>query len=103
MFSIFGNRKCVIAREMTKYYETFYRGDLNEFKNIKNNLKGEITIILSSPEKKNEELDINDNELKKIISFTKEKLSTKDLSELLSIIYKKPKKFFYSKLIKSIR
>ena len=52
MFSIFGNRKCVIAREMTKYYETFYRGDLNEFKNIKNNLKGEITIILSSPEKK---------------------------------------------------
>ena len=54
MFSIFGNRKCVIAREMTKYYETFYRGDLNEFKNIKNNLKGEITIILSSPEKKNE-------------------------------------------------
>ena len=103
MFSIFGNRKCVIAREMTKYYETFYRGDLNEFKNIKNNLKGEITIILSSPEKKNEELDINDNEIKKIISFTKEKLSTKDLSELLSIIYKKPKKFFYSKLIKSIR
>jgi len=73
------------------------------FKNIKNNLKGEITIILSSPEKKNEELDINDNEIKKIISFTKEKLSTKDLSELLSIIYKKPKKFFYSKLIKSIR
>ena len=55
------------------------------------------------PEKKNEELDINDNEIKKIISFTKEKLSTKDLSELLSIIYKKPKKFFYSKLIKSIR
>ncbi|MBH71126.1 MAG: hypothetical protein CMI97_01390 [Pelagibacteraceae bacterium] len=53
--------------------------------------------------KKNEELDINDNEIKKIISFTKEKLSTKDLSELLSIIYKKPKKFFYSKLIKSIR
>ena len=103
MFSIFGNRKCVIAREMTKYYETFYRGDLNEFKNIKNNLKGEITIILSSPEKKNEELDINDNEIKKIISFTKEKLSTKDLSELLSIIYKKPKRFFYSKLIKSIR
>ena len=66
-------------------------------------IKGEITIILSSPEKKNEELDINDNEIKKIISFTKEKLSTKDLSELLSIIYKKPKKFFYSKLIKSIR
>jgi len=50
MFLIFGNRKCVIARELTKYYETFYRGNLNKFKKIKKNLKGEITIIISSPE-----------------------------------------------------
>ena len=105
MFSIFGNRKCVIARELTKYYETFYRDDLNKFKNIKNNLKGEITIIIEPPKKggNKENSDIDNDEIKKIISFTKKKLSTKDLSELLSIIYKKPKKFFYTKLIKSIR
>ena len=105
MFSIFGNRKCVIARELTKYYETFYRGDLKKFKNIKENLKGEITIIISSCEnKKNKEKsDIEEDEVKKIISFTEKKLSTKNLSELLSIIYKKPKKFFYTKLIKTIR
>ena len=105
MFSIFGNRKCVIARELTKYYETFYRGNLNKFKKIKKNLKGEITIIISSPEnKKNiEKYEIDDDEIKKIISLTKKKFSTKDLSELLSIIYKKPKKIFYTKLIKSIR
>jgi len=104
MFSIFGNRKCVIARELTKYYETFYRGDLIKFKNIKENLKGEITIIISPPENKKKEVSNIDNvEIKKIISFTKKKLSTKDLSELLSIIYKKPKKIFYTKLIKTIR
>ena len=105
MFSIFGNRRCVIARELTKYYETFYRGDLNKFKNIKNNLKGEITIIIEPPKKEEnkENSDIDNDEIKKIISFTKKKLGTKDLSELLSIIYKKPKKFFYTKLIKSIR
>ena len=104
MFSIFGNRKCVIARELTKYYETFYRGDLIKFKNIKENLKGEITIIISPPENKKKEISNIDNvEIKKIISFTKKKLSTKDLSELLSIIYKKPKKIFYTKLIKTIR
>ena len=105
MFSIFGNRKCVIARELTKYYETFYRGDLKKFKNIKENLKGEITIIISHCEnrKNKEKSDIDEDEVKKIISFTKKKLSTKNLSELLSIIYKKPKKFFYTKLIKSIR
>ena len=104
MFSIFGNRRCVIARELTKYYETFYRGDLNKFKNIKNNLKGEITIIIEPPknEKNKEKSDIDD-EIKKIISFIEKKLSTKDLSKLLSIIYKKPKKFFYTKLIKTIR
>ena len=102
MFSIFGNRKCVIARELTKIYETFYRGNLEEFKKIKKNLKGEITIIIGSPEKKEslEKYGINEDEIKKIILLTKKKFSTKDLSILLSIIYKKPKKFFYTKLIK---
>ena len=33
-------------------------------------------------------------------SFSKNKISTKNLSTLLSIIYKKPKKFFYSQAIK---
>ena len=105
MSLVFGNRKCVIARELTKYYETFYRGDLNKFKKMDQHLKGEITIIVSSSKeiKKNKNLDIKDDEIKKIISFASDKLSTKDLSELLSIVFKKPKKFFYTKLVKSIR
>ena len=103
MFSVFGNRRCVIARELTKYYETFYRGDLNKFKKIKINLKGEITIIISSAVNGKNKSDISDDKIEKIILFAKKKLSTKDLSELLSIIYKQPKKFFYTKLIKSIR
>ena len=79
MYSIFGNRKCVIARELTKYYETFYRDDLNKFKNIKNNLKGEITIIIESPKKggNKENSDIDNDEIKKIISFTKKNLVQK--------------------------
>ena len=102
MFSVFGNRKCVIARELTKIYETFYRGNLEEFKKIKKNLKGEITIIIGSPEKKEslEKYGIDEDEIKKIILLTKKKFSTKDLSILLSIISKIPKKFFYTKLIK---
>ena len=102
MFSVFGNRKCIIARELTKIYETFYRGNLEEFKKIKENLKGEITIIIGSPENKEnlEEYEIDEDQIKKIILLTKKKFSTKDLSILLSIIYKKPKKFFYTKLIK---
>jgi len=104
MFSVFGNRKCVIARELTKYYETFYRGDLKKLKNEKKNLKGEITIVISPPKSAvDEENVVFNDDIKKIIALTKKKIGTKDLSELLSIIYKKPKKFFYTKLIKSIR
>ena len=106
MILVFGNRKCVIAREMTKYYETFYRGDLEKFKKIDKDLKGEITIILSKSEnKKNTELNSNieDNKYEKIMSILKGKISTKDLSNLLSLIYKKPKRFFYTKLIKNIK
>ena len=51
IYSIFGNRECFIAREITKYYETFYRGDLLKFKNMKKKLKGEITVLIA-PKKK---------------------------------------------------
>tara|TARA_B100001123_G_C15153153_1_gene964328 strand:- start:348 stop:1205 length:858 start_codon:yes stop_codon:yes gene_type:complete len=104
MFLIYGNREYVVARELTKYYETFYRGKLGDFKKIKEVFKGEITIIVS-PEKnkKQKKFGTNNDEIEKIILFAKEKLSTRDLSDLLSIIYKKPKKFFYTKLIKSVR
>ena len=70
----------------------------------KKNLKGEITIVISPPKSAvDEENVVFNDDIKKIIALTKKKIGTKDLSELLSIIYKKPKKFFYTKLIKSIR
>ena len=76
MFSVFGNRKCVIARELTKIYETFYRGNLEEFKKIKKNLKGEITIIIGSPEKKEnlEKYGIDEDEIKKNNTPNKKKI-----------------------------
>ena len=43
----FKDRSIFIAREMTKIYETFYRGNLGEFHNFKNDFKGEITVVLS--------------------------------------------------------
>ena len=104
MLSIFGNRKCVVSRELTKYYETFYRGDLKKIsmESLKINLKGEITVIIDKPdeESSSEKIILENEKLKKIFSFSKNKISTKNLSTLLSIIYKKPKKLFYSHAIK---
>jgi len=69
---------------------------------LKINLKGEITVIIDKPdeESSSEKIILENEKLKKIFSFSKNKISTKNLSTLLSIIYKKPKKFFYSQAIK---
>ena len=95
MLSIFGNRKCIVSREMTKYYETFYRGNL---KNIFNK-----NLNIPTEENDNGPFVFENEKLKKIFSFSKNKISTKHLASILSIIYKKPKKFFYSQAIKYIK
>ena len=46
MAEVFGNRKVVIARELTKKYEEYIRSTLDELSKQELNLKGEITIIL---------------------------------------------------------
>jgi len=70
MLSIFGNRKCVVSRELTKYYETFYRGDLKKIsmESLKINLKGEITVIIDKPdeESSSEKIILENEKLKKI-------------------------------------
>ena len=51
MLDIFGNRKISISREITKKFETIYRGNLNDIiKNIPE--KGEFVIIVSGNDEK---------------------------------------------------
>ena len=63
----FGDRKIVIAKEMTKMHEKFIRGDVSQVNNLVNNfsdqeLKGEFTVVLSSKNKqKNIMNEINDS------------------------------------------
>ena len=40
-------REVFIAREMTKIHETFYRFNLDKFSGFKENLKGELTVVIS--------------------------------------------------------
>jgi 16S rRNA (cytidine1402-2'-O)-methyltransferase len=48
----FAGREILIARELTKLHETFYRGDLSEIDLSKLKLKGELTIVISKKKKK---------------------------------------------------
>ena len=42
----------MIGKEITKIHENFLRNDIDKFQLLKNSLKGEITMVVSSTEKK---------------------------------------------------
>lgn len=48
-FSNLGERQIIVARELTKQFETIYRGTINEIKQKlnKNNLLGEFVVVIS--------------------------------------------------------
>ena len=48
----FSDRKIVIAKEMTKLHENFYRENLKSFKGFKKTIKGELTVVLSKKEER---------------------------------------------------
>ena len=97
MFEVLGNRKAVIARELTKVNEEYIRGTLSEFKDIDElSLKGEMVILIEG----NAENDfLSDSEISaKVEYFMKKGLSRKDsiqvVSELYSISKNKIKELF---------
>ncbi len=54
MVAVLGNRQAVIAREMTKYYEEFHRGTLQELVEHYEQhpqVKGEVVVLCAPPEK----------------------------------------------------
>lgn len=59
IYSVFGNRKVVIARELTKKYEEYIRGDLKDILDATLVLKGEIVIIVSGADIKSDVLVLN--------------------------------------------
>lgn len=59
IYKVFGNRNIVIARELTKKYEEYTRGTLEEIlENIKE-LKGEIVLIIEGAKEKSEVINLN--------------------------------------------
>lgn len=53
---IFGNRKIVLAKEITKIHEQFIRGNIEEIiKNIQDEPKGEYVIIIEGADKSEQE------------------------------------------------
>ncbi len=93
----FKGRKIFIGREMTKIHETFYREDLDTFGGFKENLKGELTVILSKKNNKNiKDIILNDDHLKVEITKYLKRYSLKDVVKLISEKNNLPKKKVYN-------
>ena len=96
----FSGRKIMIAREMTKIHETFYRNNIDDIEMFKTPIKGELTIMISE---KNDSKRIIDKE--KIVNKAKKylkKYSLKDTVDLILESEKVNKKEIY-KLCLSVR
>ena len=95
---VFGEDQLVfIARELTKIFETSYRGKVGELihkiHENKYNQKGEFVIVLSASNKKNENEDLKP--LKEALKEVLNDISLKQSVNVISYIYNKNKKEIY--------
>ena len=56
---IIGDRKIVVARELTKIHEEFLRGDIDEIINRTKDLKGEMIILIEGAQSEKKEIYLN--------------------------------------------
>ncbi len=56
LLDILGNRKCVLSRELTKKFETIYRGDLEQMYQFDFDQRGEYVILLEGDFKEEDEI-----------------------------------------------
>ena len=95
---VFGDRKAVLARELTKLHEEFHRGTLSELCELKD-LKGEMVLIIDGFKKTDEEIDIN-NLLKEVDTLVKQGNKTKQAVNEIADKYHYSKNVLYNEFIK---
>ena len=96
----FSEREILICREMTKFYEEYLRYKVNDLKTFDENLKGELTIVISEKKKiKKDSLLLSEsdkNSIKEMIN----KLSIKEIVNVISQNSKVPKNKIYNFCLK---
>jgi len=96
----FSNRKILICREMTKFYEEYIRTDVDILEPFKSDPKGELTIVISEKVKeKNSSITLKESDKKNIRKMIK-KLSIKDITDLISQNTNVSKKEIYNYCLK---
>ncbi len=96
----FSDRKILICKEITKYFEEYFRFDVRELDQNNISLKGEITLVLSEKKIINKTSNIlNESDKIKIRKFIK-KLSIKEIVDIIKDGKNIPKKEIYNYCLK---
>ena len=80
-------RDIFIGRELTKIHETFYRYNLDEFSGFKENLKGELTVVISGNKQNSSKDTLFDT--KKLNSQIKQYLKRYSVKDVVNLISQK--------------
>lgn len=100
MYEVYKDRNIVIARELTKRYEEYIRGNIKDIVNMNLNLKGEIVIIVEGAKMTKVANDLNTKTIKEHYKYYLDlglndmnaiKMVSKDRGVSKSIIYKEIK------------
>ena len=92
----FNGRKILICKEMTKFYEEFFREEIDNLKRFESGLKGELTIVISEMKiLKNVSQKLSESD-KDLIRKTINKLSVKEIVSLISKKSEISKKAIYN-------
>ena len=96
----FSGREILICREMTKFYEEYLRYKVDDLQIFEENLKGELTIVLSEKKRvKKSSLLLSESDKKDIKKMIK-KLSLKEITNFISRNNNVPKKEIYNYCLK---
>lgn len=100
MLNLFGNRKAVIARELTKVHEEYIRANLRELISAdKDSLKGEMVIVVDGNSSMIPE--ISDKEILEEYKKTSSELTTKDRIDLVVNKLNVKKNLVYNLVVKN--
>ena len=95
----FIGRKIVFCREITKIYEEFIRKNVDKLEIFEKELKGEMTVVVSEKIHKKISQKLNESD-KNIIKRMINKLSTKEITDIMCQTTDLPKKEIYNYCLK---
>ena len=99
LLEVFGNRKMVLARELTKMHEEFIRGNIDEVLSICTTLKGEMVVIVSGKEK--DEAVSLESVYPYVVQYMNEGMKTKQAVQQVAKEYNLSKNELYQFVIKN--